>query len=472
MQNNVMIFIRIAFCLFGGTLAAAQNLNQNQFSLADRMKQQRPHQPRFQQTQAVQQVKQEIREPLTWRYPEPPTEEEPRYPPNFELKIPDPAQSVSAICGESSVRVEARKDLLGIGKPVPAADVTLGGCTATGEDTKAQILIFESELHGCGSQLLMSEDTITYVFTLYYVPSPLGDSPIVRGREVSVRIECHYQRKHDVSSGLLKPTWTSFSDSKNSEESLYFSLTLMTDDWSFPRPVSQFMLGDMMKFEASVKPFHHVPLRVVVDICVATIVPNVDTVPRYTFLGNSGCLFDSQLTSSASRFIPRSQEDKVQFEMEAFRFEQDDSGVLYITCSLRAIPAATPISATNKDCSFSDGWMESSGNHHICSCCDRNCGKVGGIDLTGMGAPLEEETTAGPIVDPVHEYGQVPLFQYSAVSLLGFPVKPSCDHCFWSPCCSSNSSEEQPFSCSITKPSALLPVHPLYASCSSTCSLP
>uniref|UniRef100_A0A147A970 Zona pellucida sperm-binding protein 3 n=1 Tax=Fundulus heteroclitus TaxID=8078 RepID=A0A147A970_FUNHE len=394
-----MILIRIAFCLFGGTLAAAvQNLNPHLFSPTDRMKQQRPHQPRFQQPPAVHQVRQESREPLAWRYPEPPAEEEPRYPPNFELKIPEPVQSVSAVCGESSVRVEAKKDLLGIGKPVQAADVTLGGCAPTGEDAKAQILIFESELHGCGSQLLMHEDTITYVFTLHYTPRPLGDSPIVRGREVSVSIECHYQRKHDVSSGLLKPTWTPFSGSKNSEESLYFSLTLMTDDWSFPHPVSQFILGDMMKFEASVKQFHHIPLRVVVDVCVATVVPNVDTVPRYTFLGNSGCLFDSQLTDSSSRFLPRSQDDKVQFEVEAFRFDQDDSGVLYITCSLRALPAATPVSATNKDCSFADGWRESSGSHHVCSCCDRNCGKVGGISLTGMGTPLEEETTVGPVV--------------------------------------------------------------------------
>lgn len=40
----------------------------------------------------------------------------------------------------------------------------------------------------------MSEDTFTYVFTLLYTPAPLGNSPIVRGREVSVSIQCHYQR--------------------------------------------------------------------------------------------------------------------------------------------------------------------------------------------------------------------------------------------------------------------------------------
>ena len=44
----------------------------------------------------------------------------------------------------------------------------------------------------------------------------------------------------------------------------------------------------MMKFEVSVQQFHHVPLRVMVDRCVATVVPNIDTVPRYVFLENGG----------------------------------------------------------------------------------------------------------------------------------------------------------------------------------------
>lgn len=103
----------------------------------------------------TQQEKQSFHEPLSWSYPGPPAEEEPRYPPNFELKAPAAANSVSAVCQENSVRVEAKRDLLGIGQLVQASDVTLGGCAATGQDPDAQVLIFESELHGCGSQLLV-----------------------------------------------------------------------------------------------------------------------------------------------------------------------------------------------------------------------------------------------------------------------------------------------------------------------------
>lgn len=90
---------------------------------------------------------------MSWRFPDPPAEEEPRFPPEFEPKTPTAADSIGVDCGENSVRVEAKKDLLGIGKPVRAADVSLGGCPATQEDAEAQVLVFESELHGCGSQL-------------------------------------------------------------------------------------------------------------------------------------------------------------------------------------------------------------------------------------------------------------------------------------------------------------------------------
>ncbi|XP_053175322.1 zona pellucida sperm-binding protein 3-like [Scomber japonicus] len=380
---------RDAFCLLCGVLALALAL-----ALADAQDWNKPNQQRA----AVHQEKQSHQEPLAWSFPEPPAEEEPRFPPDFELRTPTAADSVSADCRESSVRVEAKRDLLGIGRPVRTADVTLGGCPASGEDQ--ELLVFESELHGCGSQLLMSEDSFVYVFTLLYTPSPLGDSPIVRTRDVSVSIQCQYQRKHDVSTGLLKPTWMPFSHLKTSEENLYFSFRLMTDDWQFPRPSNQFVLGDVMKFEVSVKQFHHTPLRVTVDSCVATVAPNVDTVPRYSFLGNNGCLFDSQLTGSSSHFLPRTQDDRLQFEVEAFRFQQDYSGVIYVTCSVRASVASAAVDSTNKACSFANGWSEASGSHQACSCCDTVCGTGSnptGSDLTGTGQ-WEEETAVGPIV--------------------------------------------------------------------------
>ncbi|XP_032378887.1 zona pellucida sperm-binding protein 3 [Etheostoma spectabile] len=390
-------FSRLSFFLLCSALAAAQQLNWKYPSGADNFRDWRSKQdrPKVQEPAAVPQEKQFVREPLSWRFPTPPPEEEPQFPTDFELKTPSAADSVSAICGENSVRVEAKKDLLGIGIPVQTADVSLGGCPATGEDNR--VIIFESELHGCGSELLMSEDSFTYAFTLLYTPSPLGGSKIIRTRDFQVSIECQYPRKHDVSSGLVDPTWNPFSFNLATEESLYFSLTLMTDDWKSPRPSEDFMLGDVLKFEVVVKQFHHSPLKVTVDYCVATVSQSIDTVPRYAFLGNSGCMFDSQLTGSTSRFLPRSQDDKLQFQMEAFRFQQDESGIIYITCGVKATLATAAVDATNKACSFSNGWTEASGVNRACSCCDANCGAESQSLQTGTGAQWQMERAIGPI---------------------------------------------------------------------------
>ncbi|XP_077939137.1 zona pellucida sperm-binding protein 3 isoform X2 [Gasterosteus aculeatus] len=343
------------------------------------------------------QKKQSQEEPLSWRYPEHPAEEEPRFPPEFESKVPSAAESVTAICGENFVWVEAKKDLLGIGKPILSADLTLGGCPATRNDPESPVLLFESPLHGCGSHLLMSEDSFIYVFTLLYSPSPLGSTQIIRARDVTITIQCHYHRKQDVSSAVLTPTLSPFIHSTASADQLYFSIKLLTDDWQSSRSSAEFFLGDMMKFEVSVRQFHHVPVRVTVDHCVATVLPHVDTVPRYVFLGNRGCLFDSQLTGSSSRFLPRSQNEKLQFQVEAFKFQQDNNGVLYITCNVRATVAAVGVDATNKACSFSNGWREASGNHKACSCCDSDCGTGGKGHVTKTGAQWEEERAVGPI---------------------------------------------------------------------------
>ncbi|XP_068595004.1 zona pellucida sperm-binding protein 3-like [Brachionichthys hirsutus] len=392
------LFVAFVSCLFCAASAAVTKLNWFQRAVG-KVGDRKPDRPKGPAPADVSQGKQSVCDPVSWRFPDPPPEEAPRFPPDLELKVPPAAESVAVICGANSIRVEAKKDLPGIGKLVRPEAVTLGDCPATGEDEEAQVLVFESELHRCGSQLLMSEDSFTYAFTLHYNPSPLEGSPIIRTAGAAVRIGCRYQRKQVVSSASLKHNWMPFSATKASEESLHFSLRLMTDDWRSPRPSSQFQLGDVMRFEVAVKPFHHAPLRVMVDRCVATVVPNVDTVPRYTFLGHNGCLFDSRLTGSSSRFLQRSQDNKLQFELDSFRFQQDDRGVIYITCSLRATPAAdATVDGASKACSFSNGWREASGRHGACACCDTHCGTGSPVPPARTRARWDQETAVGPVV--------------------------------------------------------------------------
>ncbi len=60
-------------------------------------------------------------------------------------------------------------------------------------------------------------------------------------------------------------------------------MTFLSDDCTFERPSNQYFLGQFQKLEASVKQYNHVPLRIFVDGCVATVAPDVNTPPSYYF---------------------------------------------------------------------------------------------------------------------------------------------------------------------------------------------
>ncbi|XP_042267776.1 zona pellucida sperm-binding protein 3-like [Thunnus maccoyii] len=328
---------------------------------AEPVKQESKHPP--------QQSKQSFEKPLTWVYPElPKVDPVPEVP--FELRHPVPAATVAVECREKIAHVEVKKDMFGIGQFINPADLTLGACAATAEDTAAQVLIFEAELHDCGSLLMMTEDALIYTFTLNYNPQPLGGAPVVRTNKAAVIVECHYPRKHNVSSLPLDPLWIPFSAVKVAEEFLYFTLTLMTDDWLYQRPSYQYFLGDIINIEATVKQYFHVPLRVYVDNCVATLAPDMNSSPRYAFIENHGCLLDARITGSDSKFMARTAENKLQFQLEAFRFQGAESGLLYITCHLKATSAAYAIDSEHRACSYISGWKEASGADGACGSCE------------------------------------------------------------------------------------------------------
>uniref|UniRef100_A0A673IAW7 Zona pellucida sperm-binding protein 3 n=1 Tax=Sinocyclocheilus rhinocerous TaxID=307959 RepID=A0A673IAW7_9TELE len=266
---------------------------------------------------------------LTWSFPSLP--EEPQQPDvPFDLRYPVPANSVAARCAENSVYVEVMQDFFGNGKPLRSSAFTLGGCTAAGEDTSAQVLIFESELHGCGSTLKVTEDELVYMFKLVYAPQEVSYGvPIVRSSSAVVGIECHYSRSLFSPSGIF------------------------ADDWRFERPSNQYFLGDIMNFEASVQSYSHVPIRVFVDSCVATTVPDVASVPRYSFIENNG------------------PEQK----------------------------------ACSNYCLFGR-WVSADDSDQVCGCCDTTCSIRSGRDqlLTDL---CWERASVGPISVTEYSYGHI-----------------------------------------------------------------
>ncbi|XP_037553045.1 zona pellucida sperm-binding protein 3 [Nematolebias whitei] len=129
---------------------------------------------------------------LKWKFPEDPVEPVTR--PPVQLKVPEPMVSnrVAVKCGESKVQVEVSQDLLGIGKLVKPDEITLGGCPPAEIDHLSHVLIFESELHDCGSTLEVNEAGFVYAYKLIYDPMTLGISPITRSQRTVIGVECHY----------------------------------------------------------------------------------------------------------------------------------------------------------------------------------------------------------------------------------------------------------------------------------------
>ncbi|XP_069043732.1 zona pellucida sperm-binding protein 3-like [Lepisosteus oculatus] len=317
-------------------------------------------------------------------------------------------RAVSAQCGESTIVVQVKTDLFSTGQLINASDLSLGDCAVTRQDTAAQLLIFEAELQACRSVLQTVDEQLVYSFSLNYTPKPLANTPIVRTNGAVVGIECHYMRLHNVSSNALKPTWVPYTSTKSAEDLLDFSLSLMSDDWRSQRSSNVFYLGDVLNIEASVTQANHQPLRLFVDSCVATLVPDQTSTPSYSFIENKGCLTDAKSTGSSSQFMIRTQDTKLQMKLDAFRFYQDARSSIYITCHLKVTPASQSVDSLNKDC-YTEGsrWRSVDGSDQVCSCCDSSCvpsirsrywGDRSRRDLASTGAPeWEADATVGPV---------------------------------------------------------------------------
>ncbi|XP_063786861.1 zona pellucida sperm-binding protein 3-like [Pseudophryne corroboree] len=296
-------------------------------------------------------------------------------------------------CGEDMMVVTVFRDLYGNGKLVKASDLSLGpqSCSPSPQSTDTSV-VFKIGLQECGNAVQMMADWLIYTTSLTYTPTSPSGVPIIRTNPAVVPIQCFYPRHGNVSSNAIKPTWVPFSTTVSSEERLSFSLQLMMDDWSAPRPSSDFQLGDMFYIEASVNTQNHVPMMLFVDSCVATLSPDVQSTPNYALIAYNGCLVDGQQEDSSSSFIsPRPEPDKLRFMVDAFRFTGIDVSLIYITCTLRAAAATQVPDPVNKACSYvkaSSSWTAVDGSNTICQCCvTKNCAGTSRSLVSPLGRP-------------------------------------------------------------------------------------
>uniref|UniRef100_A0A8C3Q447 Zona pellucida sperm-binding protein 3 n=1 Tax=Geospiza parvula TaxID=87175 RepID=A0A8C3Q447_GEOPR len=303
----------------------------------------------------------------------------------FFQKNPHPKLSqlpVEVQCQEAQLVVTVHRDLFGTGRLVSAAELSLGpaACKHSRLDPSQKTVTFSAGLHECGSTVQVTPDSLIYRTLLSYDPSPGSNPAIVRSDPAVIPIECHYPRRDNISSGSIRPTWAPFNSALASQEKLLFSLRLMNEDWSAERDLSAFRLGDVLNIQAEVGAHSHVPLRLFVDSCVATLGPGAGTEPHYAIIDFNGCLVDGRSDATSSAFVtPRPRQDVLRFQIDAFRFAGDPRSLIYITCHLKVTPAEQSPDALNKACSFSKArntWAPVEGTRDICSCCELgNCGR-------------------------------------------------------------------------------------------------
>ncbi|XP_015240406.1 PREDICTED: zona pellucida sperm-binding protein 3-like [Cyprinodon variegatus] len=309
---------------------------------------------------------------------------------------PELVNTVSVMCHPDSMEVVITADMFAVGAPVDSRELRLGVednelCRA--KATSAEEYRIVAGLDDCGTKHWMTKDALIYTNLLMYSPLP-NPSGIIHMEEAVIPVECHYERKYGVSSSLM-PTWIPFTSTQAGVETLQFSLKLMTDDWMHERGANVFYLGEPIHLEASVRVGHHMGLRVFLSSCVATLQPDANSDPKYSFIEN-GCLMDSQLPNSKAQFLPRTKDDVLQLTIDAFKFHNDNRGQLYITCHLTAVPvndAETP----NKACTYMNGrWRSADSNDYLCGYCKTQDQMYGKASIPGVVGPRAFGKVAGP----------------------------------------------------------------------------
>ncbi|KAL2086120.1 hypothetical protein ACEWY4_017179 [Coilia grayii] len=308
--------------------------------------------------------------------------------------------TVRVVCHPDYMAIEMDADLLELGFPVDVADLRLGKREDAGEacrafPTQPDKYIIAAPLTDCGTQHWITEEYLRYSNTLEYSPAPTPDG-LVRTQPASFPIECYYKRKFDLSGVSVLPTWVPYMSTRADQGQLDFSLTLMTDDWTYERAPSVYFLGDVINIKAVLLQFNHSPMRVFVDNCVATLTPDVNSEPRYAFIENNGCMLDSYLTGSMSRFQPRQHPGELHISLDAFRFHQDDRSEIYITCLLKAEPIGQG-EPTCRACFFNgNSWRSADGEDWVCAGC---------LPTGDPGKPSSGKKSASPSSTPQSSAG-------------------------------------------------------------------
>ncbi|XP_041842366.1 zona pellucida sperm-binding protein 3-like [Melanotaenia boesemani] len=282
--------------------------------------------------------------------------------------------------------------------------------------TSDTVMVITAGLQDCGTESSVHGDWLVYSNQLLLLPAVVPTSTgsvIVRRVTTVIPIECHYERKQEVKGQPLQPTWVPMTSTVAAIGLLNFSLRIMADGCTSSRSSSVYQQGEAVFLEASVEAQLHPSLTLYVDYCVATLNPDPLSRPSYRFIDKHGCHMDSALPGSSSRFLPREQNNKLCFSVQAFHFNQMHGEQMFISCHLGATLKQKSHSYLNKTCFFHGptfSWRATEGDSALCECCDSSCLRptkeknYGDTTQPDTGEKHEADRTVGPIHTLHHSY--------------------------------------------------------------------
>uniref|UniRef100_A0A3Q1EX86 Zona pellucida sperm-binding protein 3 n=1 Tax=Acanthochromis polyacanthus TaxID=80966 RepID=A0A3Q1EX86_9TELE len=273
-------------------------------------------------------------------------------------------------CHEENMEVVMKAQLFDPGLSAEPMRLRLGPVGAAGDHCVAKVTgngeyIIRAPLAECGNKVMFTDSAVLYSnLLLYYPPSSPGDT--FQRVRFAVPVQCEYERCIYTYITIIKCQQIIFKS----------PFHLPSDDWSSERTSSVYFLGETVNMEASVDHHHHLPLRLYVSSCVATLTSDVNSSPRYPFIDHQGCFTDSQLSGSKSRFLSRVHNNHLQIQLEPFLFHRDRRHSIYITCYLEAEPISKS-DPVKKACSFiNNRWRSVDGDDHVCESCAEKASSI------------------------------------------------------------------------------------------------
>ncbi|XP_076580366.1 zona pellucida sperm-binding protein 3-like [Chaetodon auriga] len=343
------------------------------------------------------------------------------------VSFADKSLGLEIKCGEVEMRLTVKRQFFEDRRvPFKAEYLRLGtnssqqGSCGPKRPTPESEMVISAGLKECGTESSVRGEWLVYSNQLVLFPSAFptsAGSVIVRGAATVTPVECHYKRKQTLSGEPLTPTWLPMTSTVGVFGLLRFSLRTMADGCTSLRSSSVYQQGEAVFLEASVEAPLHPPLTLYVDYCVATLKPDPLSSPSYKFITKHGCLIDSLLPDSSSKFLPREQDSRLCFSVQAFHFSQESGEQMFISCHLRAALKENSHSQLNKACFFhrpTFSWRATEGDPALCQCCDsHDCFRqteeeskdhTGHMHQPDTEKKHEADTTVGPLHTLPHSH--------------------------------------------------------------------